>query len=435
MKKVMVFGAGTSGNGAKILLEKIGYSVILVDDKNGISSKEGLSYLKEIEFLVKSPGIPYNELLIEAKKMGKNIIDEIELAYDYMVKNKINSKIIAVTGTNGKTTTTTKITELLKFSGLKAEFAGNIGFSFAKLILEKRDLDYIVLELSSYQLENLKTFKPFIAMVINLTPDHIERYSSISEYYDVKFNICKNQTSKDYFILNLDSEELLKRKSEISSNIVTISKFHNEISNYFVKNGKIFDRDGEILEIDKLSLKGEHNLENILFIISTAILCGVDRDKIREFLYSTKTIAHRMEEFFDYGKVKFINDSKGTNIEATKYAIEAFKGCTLICGGYDKKLDWNPLVELIKSNVETVYLIGSITEILKERLSAEKFPKDKIFPLKDIKLCLEDIKEKVRLGDEKIILFSPATSSYDQFKSFEDRGDTFKELVKQIFGR
>ena len=164
MKKAMVFGAGVSGLGAYRLLEKIGYDVILVDDKKGISSKEGLEYLDEIEIFIKSPGVPYNELVLEAKRKGIEVIDEIELSYRYMLKYMgKKSKIIAITGTNGKTTTTTKVTELLKYAGYKAEYAGNIGVSFADLLLKNEDLDYVVLELSSYQLENLDSFKADIS--------------------------------------------------------------------------------------------------------------------------------------------------------------------------------------------------------------------------------------------------------------------------------
>ena len=189
MKKAMVFGAGISGVGAKKLLEHLNYNVILVDDKLGVSSEEGKKLLGDIELFIKSPGVPYNELVLEAKKNQIKIIDEIELCYEYMVQYNVNSKIIAITGTNGKTTTTTKITELLQYCGYRAEYAGNIGKSFAELLLEKKELDYIVLELSSFQLENLIEFKPFISMVINLTPDHLVRYNSVDEYYDTKFNI------------------------------------------------------------------------------------------------------------------------------------------------------------------------------------------------------------------------------------------------------
>ena len=433
MKKAIVFGAGVSGSGAKKLLEYMDYEVILVDDKVGVSSIEGVKFLKEIELFIKSPGVPYNELVLEAKKNQIKVIDEIELCYKYMIQYNINTKIIAVTGTNGKTTTTTKITELLQYSGYKAEYAGNIGKSFAELLLERRDLDYVVLELSSFQLENLIEFKPFISMIINLTPDHLERYSGVDEYYDTKFNICKRQGEKEYFLVNSDCEEIIKRLDLIPSHKIELSQKIKK--DCYVENKKLFWKDEEVLEIDKLSLKGKHNLENMLFVVATGKLCSIENEKIREFLYHTKSLEHRMEEFFNYGKIKFINDSKGTNIDSTTYAIEAFDNSILICGGYDKKLDWTPLIKLIKEHTGCVYLIGEIADELNRRLVEESYNKENIHLLRELKLCLEDIKSRFSKDEERVVLFSPATSSYDQFKNFEHRGQVFKELVREIFGR
>ena len=433
MKKAMVFGAGVSGLGAYKLLEKIGYDVILVDDKKGVPSKEGLEYLDEIEIFIKSPGVPYNELVLEAKRKGIEVIDEIELSYRYMLKYMgKKSKIIAITGTNGKTTTTTKVTELLKYAGYKAEYAGNIGVSFADLLLKNEDLDYVVLELSSYQLENLDSFKADIALVINLAPDHLSRYKSVEEYYDTKFNIGKNQTLSDYFILNNDSEEIIKRLNFVSGRKIFIGKNNNNCD-FSIKNDILYKDDIEILKCSKLTLKGEHNRENVLFIVAIAKILNIGDEKIREFLYTTGNIEHRMEEFFNYGKIKFINDSKGTNIDSTKFAVEAFKNCILICGGFDKKL--LPLIELIKANVKEVYLIGEIADQLNDMLLENGYDKSKIYLLRDLKNCLLNMKERLDKDNEEIVLLSPATSSFDQFKSFEHRGEVFKELVREIFGR
>ncbi len=432
MRKAMVFGAGVSGIGAKKLLEHQGYEVILVDDKLGLTSEEGMKHLKEIEVFIKSPGVPYNELVLEAKKNNIKIVDEIELCYEYMVQYNDGIKIIGVTGTNGKTTTTTKITELLKYAGYRAEYAGNIGKSFAELLLENMELDYIVLELSSYQLENLIKFKPFISMVINLTPDHLSRYKSVEEYYDTKFNICKNQSKEEYFLVNNDCDEIMRRLNLVPSHKIDLSQ-KSINKDCYVKDGCIFWRAEKVLEIDKLALKGKHNVENTLFIVAAGKLCGVENEKIKEFLYHTKTLEHRMEEFFDYGKMKFINDSKGTNIDSTTFAVEAFKGCVLICGGYNKKLDWSPLVELIKDSTSAVYLIGDIADELNRRLVEEGYKN--IYLLRELELCLKDIKERYSKEEEVVVLFSPATSSFDQFKNFEHRGKVFKELVREIFGR
>ncbi|MGN0944129.1 MULTISPECIES: UDP-N-acetylmuramoyl-L-alanine--D-glutamate ligase [Fusobacterium] len=435
MKKAMVFGAGVSGLGAEHLLENMGYEVILVDDKKGISSKDGMEYLDEIEIFVKSPGVPYNELVMKVKEKKIKLIDEIELSYEYMLQYEIKSKIIAVTGTNGKTTTTSKITELLQYAGFKAEYAGNIGVSFAEVLLKYKDLDYIVLELSSYQLENLLDFKPWITMVINLTPDHLSRYKDTEDYYKTKFNIGKNQTERDYFIFNLDSKEVVEREKFIFGKKIKISQTITKECDFWVENGKLYGKDGEILECGKLSLKGKHNLENILFIVATAKIIGIQNEKIREFLYNTGTIEHRMEDFFNYGKIKFINDSKGTNIDSTKFAVEAFDQCVLICGGFDKKLDWSPLAELIKIHAKETYLIGETADEINRILLEKGYDSSKIFLLRDLRSCLLNMKERLNPEKAQVILLSPATSSFDQFNSYEHRGEVFKELVREIFGR
>ena len=429
MKKAMVFGAGVSGLGAEHLLKNMGYEVILVDDKKGIPSKEGMKHLDEIEIFVKSPGVPYNELVMKAKEKKIKLVDEIELSYEYMLQYEIKSKVIAVTGTNGKTTTTSKITELLQYAGYKAEYAGNIGVSYAELLLRYKDLDYIVLELSSYQLENLLDFKPWITMVINLTPDHLSRYKDIDDYYKTKFNIGKNQTENDYFIFNLDSREVVERENFILGKKIKISQNTNEECDFWVENGKLYGKDGE------LSLKGKHNLENVLFIVATAKIIGIQNEKIREFLYNTKTIEHRMEDFFNYGKVKFINDSKGTNIDSTKFALEAFDQCILICGGFDKKLDWAPLADLIKIHAKEVYLIGETADEINRILIEKGYDSSRVFLLRDLRSCLLNMKGRFTPDEHQVVLLSPATSSFDQFNSYEHRGEVFKELVREIFGR
>lgn len=435
MKKAMVFGAGVSGLGSVHLLKNMGYEVILVDDKKGLSSKEGMGYLDEIEIFIKSPGVPYNELVMKVKEKKIKLIDEIELSYEYMLQYEIKSKIIAVTGTNGKTTTTTKITELLQYAGYKAEYAGNIGTSYAELLLKHKDLDYIVLELSSYQLENLIDFKPWITMVINLTPDHLSRYRDIDDYYKTKFNIGKNQTENDYFIFNLDSREVLEKEKLIFGKKIKISQDFSKECDFWVEDKKLYGKDGEILEVEKLSLRGKHNLENILFIVATAKIIGIQNEKIREFLYNTKTIEHRMEDFFNYGDIKFINDSKGTNIDSTKFAVEAFDQCILICGGFDKKLDWAPLADLIKIHAKETYLIGETADEINRILLEKGYDSSRIFLLRDLRSCLLNMKERFTPEEHQVVLLSPATSSFDQFKSYEHRGEVFKELVREIFGR
>lgn len=441
MKNAIVFGMGLSGQGAKELLEKNGYNVFLVDDNTGLKSDEGIKIINqtEVEFIVKSPGIPWEaDLLKKAKEKNINIISEIDLAYRYMNK-KI--KIISITGTNGKTTTATKIYELLKIAGLKVELAGNAGFSFAKLVKDEKDLDYIVLELSSYQLENNPELHSYIAGVINLTPDHLTRYKSLEDYYITKFNIFDHQSENDYALINLDDNEI--------QNIIGIKAIETKLKAEKVylsteKQADVFAKEGNIylylngknkffLAEKDLSLKGKHNLENILFIISVALILNIDLDLLKTFLTSTKPLEHRLENFFEKEKTVFVNDSKGTNVESTIKAIEAFnKPIILICGGYDKKSSNKELIGKIIEKVRFVYLIGQTSDSLEKELTEKSFFNYK--NLKTLENVLTDIKSNINFTEEQIILFSPATSSFDQFKNFEDRGRIFKELTNEIIG-
>ena len=387
MEKALVFGAGLSGLGAKELLEKKGYEVYLIDDKVAKTSKEGIEILnnEKIEFIVKSPGIPWKaELLQVAKEKNVKVISEIDLAYKYMDKN---IKVFSITGTNGKTTTATKIYELLDFAGYKARLAGNAGFSFAKLVADEEPLEYVVLELSSYQLENNPQIHSNIAGIINLTPDHLTRYKTVEDYYITKFNIFSKQTEDDFALINLDDPVFLglaereEIKSLMKAKNVYLSK--EKKGNIFVYNNEIrimndlADRaenlsESEILEksrflikVEDLALKGVHNLENMLFLIGVAAIVKVPDEKVVEFLSSTKALEHRLENFFVKGNTTFINDSKGTNVESTLKAIDSFNNdIIMILGGDDKKIDNTELVKRIAEKVERVYLIGDNAPLL-----------------------------------------------------------------------
>ncbi|MGL6170180.1 MAG: UDP-N-acetylmuramoyl-L-alanine--D-glutamate ligase [Fusobacteriaceae bacterium] len=434
MKKAMIFGAGISGKSAEKLLIEEGYKTYLVDDKIGIKSEIALSLLGEIDLFIKSPGVPYTELVKKAFSMGIEVIDEVELAYRNLKRKNKKTKIIAITGTNGKTTTTTKIAELITYTGKKAIACGNIGKPFSEVVIENQDLDFIVIELSSFQLENLKEFKADISMIINLAPDHLERYSSVENYYEAKFNICKNNKIEEKFILNTEDFNIISRKNKIFGKISEISKKNNKNSDIYIENNRIMYDNKSSVEISELSLKGQHNLENILFILATAKILKLNFEKTKQFLYTTKSIEHRLEEVLIKENTVFINDSKGTNIDSTRYALEAFPKSILICGGKDKKLDLNPLAELIILNAKEVYLIGENRKDIKELLLVKGYSENKIFDLENLENCIKNLKEKIKLKENNTILFSPATSSFDQFKNYEERGNYFKKLVLENFG-
>ena len=455
MEKAVVFGAGLSGLGAKELLEKKGYEVYLIDDKNGMPSSEAMELLdkEKIEFIVKSPGIPWKvELLVKAKDKNIKIISEIDLAYKYMDK-KI--KVISFTGTNGKTTTATKMYELLEYAGKKVRLAGNAGFSFAKLVADEEDLEYIVLELSSYQLENNPQIHSHIAGIINLTPDHLARYDSVEDYYITKFNIFSRQTEQDFALINLDDEVFKKLYDEkelwknIKSEKIYLSK--EKKGNVFVMDGIIYTmknlekkadevKDEDIHEYAKalipvreLSLKGSHNLENMLFLIGTAKILGIPDEKTAEFLKTTKALEHRLENFFIKEKTVFINDSKGTNVESTLKAIDSFdNSIVLILGGDDKKISNRELVERIKERVDSVYLIGDNAPLLIKDM--EEMGYKNYRNMETLENILDYFKKNMDFSKEQTVLFSPATSSFCQFKNFEHRGNVFKELTVKVLG-
>lgn len=455
MEKAVVFGAGLSGLGAKELLEKKGYEVYLVDDKNGMPSSEAMELLdkEKIEFIVKSPGIPWKvELLVKAKDKNIKIISEIDLAYKYMDK-KI--KVISFTGTNGKTTTATKMYELLEYAGKKVRLAGNAGFSFAKLVADEEDLEYIVLELSSYQLENNPQIHSHIAGIINLTPDHLARYDSVEDYYITKFNIFSRQTEQDFALINLDDEVFKKLydKKELWKNIksekIYLSK--EKKGNVFVMDGIIYTmknlekkaddvKDEDIHEyaealipVRELSLKGSHNLENMLFLIGAAKILGIPDEKTAEFLKTTKALEHRLENFFIKEKTVFINDSKGTNVESTLKAIDSFdNSIILILGGDDKKISNRELVERIKERVDSVYLIGDNAPLLIKDMEEVGYKNYR--NMETLENILDYFKKNMDFSKEQTVLFSPATSSFCQFKNFEHRGNVFKELTVKVLG-
>ena len=455
MEKAVVFGAGLSGLGAKELLEKKGYEVYLVDDKNGMPSSEAMELLdkEKIEFIVKSPGIPWKvELLVKAKDKNIKIISEIDLAYKYMDKN---IKVISFTGTNGKTTTATKMYELLEYAGKKVRLAGNAGFSFAKLVADEEDLEYIVLELSSYQLENNPQIHSHIAGIINLTPDHLARYDSVEDYYITKFNIFSRQTEQDFALINLDDEIFKKLYDEkelwknIKSEKIYLSK--EKKGNVFVMDGIIYTmknlekkadevKDEDIHEyaealipVRELSLKGSHNLENMLFLIGAAKILGIPGEKTAEFLKTTKALEHRLENFFIKEKTVFINDSKGTNVESTLKAIDSFDdSIVLILGGDDKKISNRELVERIKERVDSVYLIGDNAPLLIKDMEEVGYKNYR--NMETLENILDYFKKNMDFSKEQTVLFSPATSSFCQFKNFEHRGNVFKELTVKVLG-
>lgn len=420
--KYIVLGLGISGNGAVNLLKIKKKEFIVVDDKKAIKSKDAIKLLKKEDIIVKSPGIAWdNELLVFALENEIQVISEIDLALEYLDKK---TKIIAITGTNGKTTIVTKTFELLEFANIKANLGGNEGHSLCDIVIDGKFYEYIVLELSSYQLENNPKIKPYIALITNLTPDHLTRYNSVEDYYLTKFNIFKNQDEKDYMILDINEKKIL---SFLNDNFKAKKIY---IEN---KNDYLSYEDEVIIYKKDMFLKGEHNATNMLFLVAIAKIIGINSELIKKFLKKAKPLEHRIEEFFKKGNSHFINDSKGTNVESTLVALDSFKNGKLyvILGGKDKKIDNTKLFEKIYEIKAIPFLIGENKNVYIDEFNKNKYD---YVVLDNLENVVKYIKENLDFSEENYILLSPATSSFDQFKSYEERGKKFKELVIDYFG-
>lgn len=442
---LIVLGGGESGVGAAYLASQNGISVFLSDKNlielkykeilidNGIEFEEGAHSIDKVlkaSEIVKSPGIPNDSVLInDIIKKNIPIISEIEFASRFT-----NAKIIGVTGSNGKTTTVSLIYHILKTSGLNVGIGGNIGNSLAFLIA-KNKFDYIVLELSSFQLEWINKFKPAIAVITNLSPDHLERYDySFEKYVDAKFNIVNNQTSSDYLIYNSQDNtidnELKSRK--ISSSKIPFSLTKGRLSNqtYIEKNSlkSEINKNQFMISLENLSLKGKHNVQNSMAAATVAHLLKITNQDIKESLSNFQSINHRMENVLTIQKVKYINDSKATNVNAVYYALDSMKNSTVwIVGGVDKGNDYNELLPLVREKVKAIICLGLDNKKIIETFSS----------ISDLILETTSMSEAVNFAyriakPNDAVLLSPACSSFDLFEDYEDRGNQFKECVRKL---
>jgi UDP-N-acetylmuramoylalanine--D-glutamate ligase len=435
MKKIVILGAGESGVGAALLAKQKGFDVF-VSDRSDIKE----NFKKELEDaqipyesgqhtegvilaadeIIKSPGIPDKAPLIkEAKAKGIPIIGEIEFAYRFLD----GSKIIAITGSNGKTTTTSLTYHILKTGGLDVAVGGNIGKSFARLLAEEKSYYIYVLELSSFQLDDIKTFQPYISMILNITPDHLDRYDyKMQNYVASKFRIAKNQTEDDIFIFNEDDKEI---KAFMDKNPVQANEWG--ISTHF---------EGEILrgrfDMSKTPLRGPHNYFNASCAIAAALVCGVGDAKIQHGLETFKNAPHRLENVATIDGIEFINDSKATNVDSVFWALKAMsKPTVLILGGQDKGNDYTQIEALVKEKVIGVVGMGvdnqKIMDFFKTNMDTKSI-KEAIG--KSIQIANEYLKDKNHKNTEGVtILLSPACASFDLFKNYEDRGEQFKKEV------
>ena len=443
--RLVVLGGGESGVGAAYLAFRNGIDVFLSEKKiikpkhreiliqNNIDFEEGLhsiDLILEAKEIIKSPGIPNNlKIIQEINRKKIPIISEIEFAFRFT-----NAKIIAVTGSNGKTTTTSLIYETLKFAKLNVGVAGNIGNSFSFLVAVK-SFDYIVLEISSFQLDHIFKFKPKIAVITNITKDHLERYNyNFQNYINSKFNIIKNQLITDFFVYDLD-DKVIKRElkiREINSKKISISfnKSKSDFHIYLEKNKihSTFKNNKLMISIDDLSLKGKHNTKNSMAAATVAQLLNIENNVIKESLSNFQSINHRMEHVLTIQKVKYINDSKATNVNAVYYALDTMKSPTIwIVGGIDKGNDYDQLFSLVRQKVKAIVCIGVDNKKIIEKFSSLT---ESIFETTSMMDAVSYSYKLANTGDN--VLLSPACSSFDLFENYEDRGNQFKECVRKL---
>lgn len=446
IQKLVVLGAGESGVGAAILAKKNGYGVF-ISDSGRISQEYKKSLLDaaidfeenghtessilEADVVVKSPGIPQTACIIKKiRERSIKIISEIEFAAQYT-----SAKLICITGSNGKSTTATLTWFILDKAGLNVGLAGNIGKSFA-LQVANEQYDYYVLEISSFMLDDMSMLKANIAVLLNITPDHLDRYDyKMENYVESKFKILQNQDEKDFFIYNEDDEEIKKGLEKYTSKakylpfsqkkLIEEGAFLDESKNIVVQ---VANQSPFIMSINELALQGKHNVYNNMASGIVAKVLELRNESIRESMGEYQNIEHRLEYVTHIGGINFINDSKATNVNSVWYALESMPAnVVLIMGGVDKGNDYNILKDLIKSKVGAIVCIGKDNERIHDAFENET---EVIVNAKSMKEAVNLAYNLAKKGET--VLLSPACASFDLFKNYEDRGDQFKAAVREL---
>ena len=446
-KKVLIIGAARSGIAAAQFLTARGAIVALNDQKpldkwseQALALKEtgvGLLpgepptwLLDQLDVVVVSPGVPANIIPIRyAERAGAEVIGEIELAYRFL-----KGKVVAITGSNGKTTTTSLIGELLKDSGFKVQVGGNIGKALISVVDTSSDDGWTVAELSSFQLETIRDFRPHIAVVLNVTPNHMDRYETFNDYAAAKHRIFMNQTLDDFAVINADDQTVSSWKSGLSARIVEFSVRQELPFGVFLKNEELIFKGAGFEEVvlrpGEMKLRGLHNVENVAAAIAAGIAAEASLKSMRETVKRFDPVEHRLEFVAELSGVKFYNDSKATSVDATLKALEAFASepgkVVLILGGRGKKAPYAPLADLIRTKVRKLILIGEDAETIANELG-EFAALERATDMRDAVKRSFAVSE---CGD--VVLLAPACASFDMFDSFEHRGKVFKTEVHDL---
>jgi UDP-N-acetylmuramoylalanine--D-glutamate ligase len=442
MDKVVILGSGESGTGAAILAKAKGFAVFVSDQgtikdkyrddliRHKIDFEEGQHTEEKIldaQLVIKSPGIPDKaEIIKKIKAKGIEIIDEIEFGFSYL-----KGKVIAITGTNGKTTTTLLTYHLLKSAGYRVTLAGNVGESLARKVAEDQH-DWYVLEVSSFQLDGTKKFRPNIGILLNITPDHLDRYEyTMQNYVNSKFQLIQNMDAHDSFIYYQEDEwiptELKKRQPAV--NAVAVSLKDTSAKAHY--DGRVMQfglhESFEIAQADT-TLKGPHNLINTMAAVSAAYLAGVKLNSIRAALKTFKNAPHRLELIANINGVDFVNDSKATNVDSVVYALGSYQQPLIwIAGGIDKGNDYNLIKDAVAKKVKTLICLGKDNEKLKSFFGGVV---NTVLETRSVTELVRMALKEAQAGD--VVLLSPACASFDLFKNYEDRGDQFRKAVLEL---
>ncbi|HEY8998547.1 MAG TPA: UDP-N-acetylmuramoyl-L-alanine--D-glutamate ligase [Edaphobacter sp.] len=445
-KRVLVVGLGKSGIAAALFLRGQGARVTVSDARSATalakqitelldagvmveSGGHGLLTFRRQDLIVISPGVPLDTPEVkQAIGYGVPVIGELELASRFL-----KGRIVAITGSNGKTTTTTLIGKIFEDAGLPTLVGGNIGTPVIELAPQSKEESIDVLEVSSFQLETIETFRPSIALVLNITPDHLDRHGSFENYAAMKARITENQQASDYLILNAEDKPTQMVAAKTKAQIFWFSSRRQIKQGTFVHGESIFflAREGgkpePIMPVEEIHLRGAHNVENVLAAICAARLAGVDAEKIRASVASFKAVEHRLEFVRQLQGVDYFNDSKATNVDAAIKAIEAFpSGIHLILGGKDKDSDYTVLSPLLRERVKAVYTIGSAAEKIERELHGVV----KMVGAGTIDVAVREANRAAVPGD--VVLLAPACASFDQFENYEHRGRTFRQIVNSL---
>lgn len=447
-KKVLVIGAAVTGLPVVEQLSRKGAYVTLNDKKtkeeimemlkdtkindiNIVGGSHPSELAEECDFIVVSPGVPLDIPLIErARGLGREVIGEVELAY-----RLTDTPIAAITGTNGKTTTTALLGEIMKESGRGTFITGNIGHAMISEVNNAKPEDVFVLEASSFQLESTMEFKPHISAILNITPDHLDRHKTFENYIDAKCMIFQNQKAGDYAILNKDDEETYKIADRVKCKTLFFSRKEILEEGAYVENDWIIIKLGErierIIEIDEIYIPGSHNLENALAAALMAFCLGVEVEVIRLVLREFKGVEHRIEFVDEINGVTYYNDSKGTNTDASIKAVMAMKRpIVLIAGGYDKGSEYDDFIDTFEGRVKELVLIGATADKIEKTAREHGF--NNIHSVKTFEDAVAECAKLAMPGD--CVLLSPACASWGMFKNYEERGRIYKSLVRGLRG-